>query len=337
MKRNCLIIYVLVCLIFLGGCGEAGDYSAKQIADELVNTPINELVGDTDANGSNTEEQTDKSSKDSGDSDTSEYANEKKRYKVGETFIYDQCEIVITETNVCEDSYDGERYVEVLYSVKNIGNIDVIIAYWSFNAYADDYHVDTTDPISDNRQTVGTLSHGRKMDAVLRIRVDPYSVKCIELEPADSDIVIDLQDVDKGIFVGGVNSGYDSVNAVNGESDNRYTDEKWDYDYDAMNYAGHYEGKDYSVDFYAYSDVDGDEIGTADLFYQGNYISSEPVYLVSDMSSWSDSGYEALYAIYTEDGATYLGFYEMNGTIYMDFNSDSATMDTLEMIGSFSS
>ena len=333
MKKSCLLLYVIICLIVFVGCGEVGEYSAKEIADEIVNTPINELVSDSASGSSNANVQSEKTSDDNGDVDTSEYANDKKRYKVGDTFIYCGCEYVINETRVCEDD-DGKSYVEVLYSVKNVSDGDVRVSTWDFCAYADDYAVDIEHISLDPRKTSGTISKGRKLDTFLKIFVDPKIAKRIELEPAESNKVIDLQDVDKGIFIGGINGEYSSTNDNIDESRNDYSEKANSKD-GMMDYSGHYEGRNFSVDFYINADADGDEIGTVDLFYQGSYISSEPVYIVSDMGSWSGSGYDAFYAIYTEEGPTYLAFYEMSGVVYMDYNSDSETYDSLEMIGHF--
>jgi len=110
------------------------------------------------------------------------------------------------------------------------------------------------------------------------------------------------------------------------------------YDYEALKYAGAYSGSSgYSISFSAYSFAEDDEIGTVEIYYDGDQISSQPVYVCNDRGDWKDWDYDQFYVIHMDGYDEYLGFYEQNGSCWLDYNGPSNNYDTLELVQRFQS
>ena len=128
--------------------------------------------------------------------------------------------------------------------------------------------------------------------------------------------------------------------STNNSSDNEGTTDSSDnetssdnYDYEALTYAGSYSGySGYTINFSAYSSVDSDEIGVAEIYYNGELESRQNVYLCDDPGDWDPSAYDTFYALHMDGYDEYLGFYEGDdGTIMLDYNGNAHNLDTLEM------
>lgn len=108
------------------------------------------------------------------------------------------------------------------------------------------------------------------------------------------------------------------------------------YNYEKL--AGLYQGGAYTIEFSVGSDVTTDNIGDVCVYYQnmceGYHL---PVYLCTSVAGWDTSGYDAFYEIRDRGGSEYMMFYEKNGTIYMDYNSESRNYDVLELVQHFES
>lgn len=108
-----------------------------------------------------------------------------------------------------------------------------------------------------------------------------------------------------------------------------------DYDYSGLNYAGLYESESgYQIAFSAYSSVEDDAIGKMELYYDGVLENSYEVilYQPSEDDVWNPGDYDAFYSVRTDsEWNDYLGFYEQNGTIMLDYLGPGKMIDTLEM------
>lgn len=111
-----------------------------------------------------------------------------------------------------------------------------------------------------------------------------------------------------------------------------------DYDYEALKYAGHYEGfGGYAIDFTAFSSVEDDEIGVADIYYEGERVETVNIYLCSSPNDWTGYNYDALYEIRCDGYKEYFGFYEDDGILTLDYNGSEKNYDILEMKTHFKS
>lgn len=100
---------------------------------------------------------------------------------------------------------------------------------------------------------------------------------------------------------------------------------------EALNYSGTYEGYSYKIVFDAYSTLDGDSVGTAKIYYDGDLEDEQFVYLSNDQDDWEDyNDYDAFYAMHLDGYDNYLGFYKSDGKIMLDYNGDSHNIETLE-------
>lgn len=104
------------------------------------------------------------------------------------------------------------------------------------------------------------------------------------------------------------------------------------YGYEALDFAGRYEGSGYTIEFSAGTDVYSDEIGDVSIYY-GNTCEGEnlPVYLCTSAGDWNISDYEAVYEIRGNGDVEYMMFYRKDGTIYMDYNSPFRNNGILEL------
>lgn len=110
------------------------------------------------------------------------------------------------------------------------------------------------------------------------------------------------------------------------------TDTDFAYDYEAMSYAGSYSGcGGYSISFSPYSSVEDDEIGFVEIYYNGDLVSSRSVYLCTDRGDWSDWNYDQFYVMHVDGYNEYLGFYESEGSLWVDYNGSDKNYDSLEM------
>jgi hypothetical protein len=105
-----------------------------------------------------------------------------------------------------------------------------------------------------------------------------------------------------------------------------------EYD-DALMYAGTYVSEDGTIIYFnAYSSVEDDEIGNVEIYYDGELYERQTVYLCSDWGDWSTwRNYDAFYVIHSEYCDEYFGFYEQDGTIWMDYDGEERTYESLEM------
>lgn len=111
-----------------------------------------------------------------------------------------------------------------------------------------------------------------------------------------------------------------------------------EFDYASLDYAGWYEGLEgYSISFSAYSSVEGEEIGVAEIYYEGELIECQSVYMCYDRDSWSDREYDQLYVMHMDGYNEYLGFYQQDGEIMLDYNEFTKNYDTLQMIEHYES
>lgn len=116
-------------------------------------------------------------------------------------------------------------------------------------------------------------------------------------------------------------------------TDNTKADVIFSYDYEALDYAGSYTGYGgYTISFSAYSSVESDEIGVAEIYYDGELVSTQPIYMCDDRGDWSDWNYDQFYVMYCDGYNEYLGFYEMDGNRWVDYNGSEKNYDSLEMI-----
>lgn len=133
----------------------------------------------------------------------------------------------------------------------------------------------------------------------------------------------------------------DNVDIDTSQNDMEILDEEIydDYDYAALEFAGLYEGwGGYSISFSAYTSVEGIEIGVAEIYYDGDFVDEQYVYICDDRGDWSDSDYYDLFYVMHMDGYDeYLGFYK-EGDIYMlDYNGPTSNYDILEMVEHYES
>lgn len=111
-----------------------------------------------------------------------------------------------------------------------------------------------------------------------------------------------------------------------------------EFNYESLNYAGKYIGwSDYEINFEAYSDVDSDEIGFVEIYYKGDYIAYNPVYLCYDRGDWEYANYDQIYVMHLDGYDEYLGFYVEDGAIKLDYNGPTKNYDMLEMVVSYNS
>jgi hypothetical protein len=128
-----------------------------------------------------------------------------------------------------------------------------------------------------------------------------------------------------------INEDSASENIINED----VTDE---YNYEAMAYSGTYEGwGGFYIYFSAYSSVEDDEIGIAEIYYGDVFIDSQPVYLCYDEGNWGDCNYTQLFVMHMDGYDEYLGFYVQDGVYMLDYNSAIENYDTLEMIEHYES
>lgn len=115
-------------------------------------------------------------------------------------------------------------------------------------------------------------------------------------------------------------------------------------DYRALDYAGSYSGWfGTEISFSAYTTIPeegelGIEVGNVIIYYDG-VETEHNVYVCNNPGDWEDWDYDRLLIMYDEEGNTdgYLGFYEEDGTIMMDYNGVSHNIDTLEMVAHYES
>lgn len=165
--------------------------------------------------------------------------------------------------------------------------------------------------LSFNDVSQSTLMLGGLLSTVFESYMEAHNIQSDD--SADTDMSTDNADSD-----------------TNDSSD--YTVSSDDYDYEALTYAGSYSGYGgYTINFSAYTSVDSDEIGVAEIYYNGEFESRQNVYLCDDPGDWDPSIYDAFYVIHMDGYDEYLGFYEDDGTIILDYDGNAHNLDTLEM------
>ena len=165
--------------------------------------------------------------------------------------------------------------------------------------------------LSFNDVPQSTLMLGGLLSTVFESYMEAHNIQSDD--SADTDMSTDNADSDN----------YDSSD---------YTVSSDDYDYEALTYAGSYSGYGgYTINFSAYTSVDSDEIGVAEIYYNGEFESRQNVYLCDDPGDWDPSIYDAFYVIHMDGYDEYLGFYEDDGTIILDYDGNAHNLDTLEM------
>lgn len=102
---------------------------------------------------------------------------------------------------------------------------------------------------------------------------------------------------------------------------------------DALAYAGKYESEDgYVIILDAFTSVETDAVGVVTVYYNGELMKEETLYICYDPGDWEGWNYDALYAIHLEGYDEYLGFYtESNGRIMLDYNGPTKNYTMLEM------
>ena len=132
----------------------------------------------------------------------------------------------------------------------------------------------------------------------------------------------DLSEMTMGYFA-------DQTDAGNEQSSVSETETE-EYGYDAVDYAGRYEGGVYTITFSAGTDVYTDNVGDVCVYYNGNLEGEHlPVYVCTSAGDWDISRYDACYEV--RDDGMYMMFYKKDGTIYMDYNSPYRNADVLEL------
>ena len=170
--------------------------------------------------------------------------------------------------------------------------------------------------LSFNDVPQSTLMLGGLLSTVFESYMEAHNIQSDD--SADTDMSTDNADSDN----------YDSDNYDSSD----YTVSSDDYDYEALTYAGSYSGYGgYTINFSAYTSVDSDEIGVAEIYYNGEFESRQNVYLCDDPGDWDPSIYDAFYVIHMDGYDEYLGFYEDDGTIILDYDGNAHNLDTLEM------
>lgn len=111
------------------------------------------------------------------------------------------------------------------------------------------------------------------------------------------------------------------------DDENNYED-----DGSALKYAGSYTGMGgYDIIFSAFSNVENEEIGAVDIYFEGVYLETQMVYVCHDKGDWSESDYDALYVIHRDGYYEYLGFFVQEGNYMLDYNGATKNYDMLEM------
>lgn len=128
------------------------------------------------------------------------------------------------------------------------------------------------------------------------------------------------------------NNSVEATNTADTEANDKNTDDTFLYDYETENYAGEYVGySGYSISFSEYSSPEDDEIGIAEIYYDGELVSTQSVYICNDRGDWSDWDYDQFYVMYCDGYNEYLGFYETDGNQWVDYNGPEKNYDSLEM------
>jgi hypothetical protein len=97
-------------------------------------------------------------------------------------------------------------------------------------------------------------------------------------------------------------------------------------------YAGTYEGlSGYTIYFSTFSSVENDEIGVAEIYYNGEFCERQSVYMCYDAGDWTDNSYDVLFVMYYDGYNNYLGFYQENGIYMLDYNGSTKNYDIMEM------
>ena len=111
-----------------------------------------------------------------------------------------------------------------------------------------------------------------------------------------------------------------------------------EYDDSALMYAGLYEGYGgYSIAFSAYTSIEGDEIGVAEIYYNDELVSTQAVSICRDKGDWVDDDYDQFYVMHCDGYDEYLGFYEYEGIMMLDYNGPTKNCDILELAEHFES
>lgn len=106
-----------------------------------------------------------------------------------------------------------------------------------------------------------------------------------------------------------------------------------DFDYASLEYAGSYKGwGGYNISFSAYTSVESDEIGVAEISYNGDSIGTYSVCICYDKGDWSEWEYDQFYVMHLDGYDEYLGFYTQDGVKMLDYNGPTKNYDALEMV-----
>ena len=169
--------------------------------------------------------------------------------------------------------------------------------------------------LSFNDVPQSTLMLGGLLSTVFESYMEAHNIQSDD--SADTDMSTDNADSDN----------YDSD--TNDSSD--YTVSSDDYDYEALTYAGSYSGyggyhcwRRKPHHFHQYS-------RRQRLYSHHCFLAEQIQYLCDDPGDWDPSIYDAFYVIHMDGYDEYLGFYEDDGTIILDYDGNAHNLDTLEM------
>jgi len=225
-------------------------------------------------------------------------------------------DVTISNWGVGWDDFTEKDLIYFEVEMKNTGSNAIKISPNIFSVYADNCVVDTT--LKSDSMSVSSLDSGRKASGKVYAVVNVDSVERLEVQ------------IDNTVWVLKGSESKDSST-----SEEKTTEDKnatSTYDYEAMTYAGSYEGwGGYSISFSAYSSVEDDVIGVAEIYYEGEFVSSQPVHICTDRGDWSGSDYDQFYVMHCDGYNEYLGFYKSEGKSMLDYNGPNSNYDLLEM------
>lgn len=129
-----------------------------------------------------------------------------------------------------------------------------------------------------------------------------------------------------------VSDNANSGNTKENSNDNTKNASSEDYNYEALAYAGSYENDNgYKISFSAYSSVEGNEIGSVEIYQDGSLVDRSAVYIAETSGDWDPADYSVFYETTLEGDKHYLAFYKVDGVIWLDYNSAYRNIESLAM------
>ncbi len=210
---------------------------------------------------------------------------------------------------------DGNVFLWISFTANNIGTTNGMMPVgWNTLVYDGTYKY--TDCVSvGNVTNIPPLSGPREGAFVFTL---PISVM-----ESDKSFVLNLNIWSEPVLSYTFNLSGESAGTSESETE---------YDTDPFFYTGKYVGYGgYEISFSSGTELDGDGVGHATIYYNGKLTAAQTVYACFDRGDWSDWDYDAFYVIHRGNYDEYLGFYEIDGKMRLDYNGVTKNIDTLEM------